>query len=99
MSNIAHNMHFFYSHIVETAVVMFLSFEKGDINAFLRITCLIIYMFRSSVCIVHALCMVTVHITCNVDIEVGPDPRQVLPNLTISSQPFTGCEETVCRMI
>ena len=37
-----------------------------------------VYMFRSLVCTVHALCMVTVQIACyNGDIEVGPDSRQV----------------------
>ena len=35
-------------------------------------------MFCSFVCIVHAFCMVTIHITCYYgDIEVGPDSRKV----------------------
>ena len=45
---------------------------------FTQLTCLIIYMFLSSVYIVHALCMVTIHTACsNDDIEVGSDSRQV----------------------
>ena len=37
-----------------------------------------IYTFCSSVCIVQALCMVTIHSACyNGDIEVGPDSRKV----------------------
>ena len=39
-------------------------------------TCLMIYMFHSSVCIVHALCIVTIQIACfHGDIEVGPDSK------------------------
>ena len=45
---------------------------------FLRTACLLIYMFRSSVCNVHALCKVSIYNVChNSDIVVGPDSRKV----------------------
>ena len=47
---------------------------------FLRTACLIIYMFRGSVCNAHALCK----FTHSGDIEVGQDSRSACPRLALS---------------
>ena len=54
------------------------STSKEVTKFILRITCLIIYMSRSSVCIVHALCWLLYILNVNnVEIEVGPDSIEV----------------------
>ena len=45
---------------------------KKVIKCVLCTTCIIIYMFCSSVCIIHVLRILTIHIVNNSNIEVVP---------------------------